>query len=185
MLCFQNVRQYHNLLLPRCSHPRIWDSYCALGMGGVKWSNPVHFISIVSSTNLLNPFPSSHYISSILYDDSANVLKSGVIQILLFLFNFLFFAYIPNDFPFPSSLLPINTISPLPSTHSPINPSHFYVLVIPYNAASSLSRMRALSSFLGMIWYVSCVFGIQIFCANITYQWLHTMCVLFWMSYVT
>ena len=33
----------------------------------------------------------------------------------------IFFVYIPSDFPFPSSLLPISPISPLPSALSPIN----------------------------------------------------------------
>ena len=64
---------------------------------------------------------------------------------LIFLFS-IFFVYIPNDFPFPGSPLPICLINLLLSIHSPITSLPFFsVLVIPYNAVSSLSRTRVLS----------------------------------------
>ena len=67
--------------------------------------------------------------------------------LFVFFFNLfsMLFVYIPNAFPFPSSPLPICPISPLLSTQSPITPSHFSVLVFPYNHGSSLSGTRAFS----------------------------------------
>ena len=54
------------------------------------------------------------------------------------------FIYISNNFPFPRSS-PESPISRLPSPCSPIEPSHYSVLVFPYTTASSLSRTRGLS----------------------------------------
>jgi hypothetical protein len=99
----------------------------------------------------------------------------------------IFFIYILNVIPFPG--FPSQKNLSLPPTYQ-LTHSQFLVLAFPYIGSSSLHRNKGLSSHWWSTRPSSATFaardmGILTFWANIHYQWMHTMCVLLWLFYLT
>ena len=121
------------------------------------------------------------------HSDNVNVKKLTDISILFLPLSTSFF-YIPNDFTFLGSLLPINPISPLLSAYSTMSslPLLCFGNPSPKLLHQAFPRPGSFPSFcLGINWYVNCVLGIWASGLISTYQSLHSMYVLLWLGYLS
>ena len=105
----------------------------------------------------------------ICWDLNSGPLEEQSVLFFFLIFSFsIFFVYIPNDFHFPGSPLPICPINLLLSIHSPITSLLFSLSLYspPMLDQFFPGSGTSLYFFMGVICYTICALGIQSFWAN-------------------